>query len=208
MKRILLLATTIMFATVPQSFAQYISLGPVGGFGTSWVGNMPGTTKFQPSGYLGVGLIYAKNVHWGWGGQLQVSSEGYRKEDMMGDISMVNPVYLRLPLRAYYFFGKQNDNIRPKLYLGPSFGLKLAESSSMSPYYSDAYIPGASNDFRTFDFGLNAGAGVNIRLVRATWLNLDLGYYQGLTDAVKDPSGNYNVNHNLALNVGVLFGIK
>ena len=75
---------------------------------------------------------------------------------------------------------------------------------------SDAYMSGgASDNFRTFDWGLDAGAGVNVRLARATWLNMDLGYYQGLMDAVKnDAAGNMNMNENLRFNIGVLFGLR
>jgi len=208
MKKILLLTTGILMALSTESMAQYLSLGPVGGFGGSWTTGLPGSNRTQPSGYLGLGLVYSKNIHWGWGAQLEVSSEGYRRE-AMGDEVRDNPVYLRLPIRGYYFFGDYGSKVRPKVYLGPSFGLKLGESSSMSTMYSDAYMAGSSNNFRTFDFGLDAGAGLNVRLAKATWLNMDLGYYQGLMDAVKnDAAGNTNMNENLRFNVGVLFGLK
>ena len=209
MKKILLFTTGILLTMATRLNAQYLSLGPVGGFGGSWTTNLPGSSKAQPSGYLGVSLIYSKNIHWGLGGQLEVSSEGYRR-DAMGEVVRDNPTYLRLPLRAYYFFGDYGATVRPKIYLGPSFGVKLGESSSMSSMYSDAYMSGgASDNFRTFDWGLDAGVGVNVRLARATWLNMDLGYYQGLMDAVKnDAAGNMNMNENLRFNIGVLFGLR
>src|ERR1700740_930636 len=54
-----------------------VLLGPVAGFGNSWVGNLPGDIMFKSSGYIGISLIELKNPHWGWGGQLTLSSEGY-----------------------------------------------------------------------------------------------------------------------------------
>jgi len=35
-------------------------------------------------------------------------------------------------------------------------------------------VPG--NKFRTFDVGFNTGAGLNIRLAKGVWLNMDMGY--------------------------------
>jgi len=193
--------------TTDHSAAEYISIGPVAGFGVSGVGNMGGTSKFMPSGYLGIGLVYARNEHWGWGGQLQVAGEGYRVEYNNATVTAM-PIYLRMPIRGYYFFGDYRNTIRPKVYLGPSFGLKLGENDDNINSTGDHTMAMNTGTFRTFDLGINAGAGVNIKLAKATWLNLDLGYTQGVLDVVKDRADNYNVNHNLDLSVGVLFGIR
>ena len=77
----------------------------------------------------------------------------------------------------------------------------------MTNPYTETTAYNKDNNFRMFDAGVNAGAGVNIRLMKATWLNLDIGYYQGLTDAVREAAGNYNTNQNLGINAGVLFGL-
>lgn len=232
MKKVLLFATGALLAAT-QSFAQntqnmsnsqFMSIGPVVGFGNSWVGNMSAPnyfgnvtakSKFMPSGYIGVGLIYARNEHWGWGGQLTLGTEGYKKEftytpDFGRSLTQTytaTPLYLRLPLRAYYFFGDYRNIVRPKVYLGPSFGLKLSESDNVSNG-SENSLANTTGTFRTFDFGINAGAGVNIKLAKAMWLNMDLGYTQGLVDVLKDPHDNYNVSHNLDFNAGLLFGIR
>jgi len=210
MKKILLLGLAMMALVEAKAQTnQYLSFGPVAGLGGSSVANLNGDSRFMPSGYLGVGAIYSRYVHWGWGAQLVVSSEGYKMQDPAGNIVTADPMYLRLPLRAYYFFGNYNSVVRPKIYLGPSLGLKLSEIDNISNDNGrDLYMTENRNNFRTFDLGVNAGAGVNIKLAKATWLNLDLGYYQGLLDAVKDPAGNYNTNQNLVVSGGVLFGIR
>jgi hypothetical protein len=213
MKRILLFAAGLLALTTSSNaqsskMGSDLTLGPVVGMGNSWVGNMPGTNRFMPNGNIGVAAIYSDNSHWGWGSQLTFASEGYRI-DYMGNTYTAAPLYLRLqPIRAYYFFGDVKSIVRPKIYLAPSLGIKLSEMDYVNGYH-DSYMAGNMGTFRTLDFGLNAGAGVNVKLARGTWLNADLGYYQGLTDAVKGGMAtNYNVNHNLGLNLGVLFAIR
>ena len=183
-------------------------LGPVAGFGDSWVGYMPGgNAMFRPSGYIGVGMVHLVNEHWGWGGQLRLSSEGYQV-DYYGNEQTFKPVYLRVPVRAYYYFGNHRDLIRPNIYLGPSFGMKLTESSTTSNAYQETYAINNSSYFRNFDAGIDGGGGLDIRLSRNTWLNLGLEYYQGITDAVKDPANTYNPNYDVDLNLGLIFGLR
>jgi hypothetical protein len=218
MKKVLLLGSALVLGTfinanAQAKQAQYTSLGPVMGIGSSRITNMAGSenAKFSPS--LGVGLVYAKDAHWGWGGELAISHEGYSTNYGINTMS-VNPVYLRVPLRAYYFFGDYKSAIRPKVYLGPTFGLKLDEvqyingtrmnNSDATPVYT-----AGTKQFRTFDLGFNTGAGLNVRLATGVWLNMDMGYNMGFIDAVRDNvNSGYNVNENLRFNAGVLFGLK
>lgn len=190
-----------------KSYQETMLLGPVAGFGNSWVSNLPGNILYKTSGYAGIGLIELKNQHWGWGGQITLSSEGYAVDDF-GSVQTIKPLYLRVPVRAYYFFGKRNDWVRPNLYLGPSFGLKMAEYYTVSNVYYETYMAHNSSYFRTLDAGINGGAGLNFRLTGKMWLDVDLGFYQGLVDAVKDPDNTFNPNHDVDLNLGLLFNIK
>ncbi len=194
-------------ATTKSSFAEYISLGPAVSFGNNWVGNMGGVSYAVPSAGVGVSLIYARSEHWGWGGQLNISQGGYSK-DYNGYIAQVTTGYLTLPLRGYYFFNTDKDRIRPNLFLGPQFGLKTGENDRRGAMYNDVAMAANTGTFRTADFGLNGGAGLNIKVQKGVWLDLDLVYYQGLTDVVNDPAGRYNVNHNLGVNAGLLFGVR
>jgi len=214
MKKIIWLAAGIMITvTVTESKAQtsYLSLGPVGSFGHSWTNNMgAGDGYFKPSPALGIGMMFSMREHWGFGTQLLVSHEGYAHEARLNGFMydrMVNPVYLRMPMTVNYFFGRYGNVVRPRLYLGPSLGLKIDEQEDADLMGADVSYH-ASDEFRTFDVGIQGGAGVNIRMYRKTWLNLDAGYYQGLLD-VSDRRGesDYNTNSNLRLNVGVLFGL-
>jgi len=213
----------------PAGAQQYISIGPVVGFGHSGVTN--GTikddidvhSKFHPSFDAGIGLIYAKHEHWGFGGELLYSQEGFKKQGVEQplDVTLTQTAgYIRVPLKVYYFFGGYKQKVRPKVYLGPSFGFKIMDdykyegNNDMSDALLTMTHPGPLVDFKTFDFGLQAGAGVNITLSRALWLNLDINYYQGLLDAADDVDNSvfsthsgYNMNQHLRFQAGVLFGL-
>jgi len=224
-KKIALSIAAISALSFTSASAQkYLSIGPVVGFGHSGVSNgkmkdeIDIKSKFNPSFHAGIGLIYAKHEHWGFGGEILFSKEGYKKEftDKTWNIGYeeTNSVgYIRVPLRVYYFFGKYDQKIRPKVYVGPSIGFKIMDDQNLeaingTPQALVNDMPIAA--FNTVDLGLQAGVGVNIPLSKATWLNLDLNYYQGLLDAVGDISGfktGYNMNQNFGLQVGVLFGL-
>src|SRR5690606_23273505 len=101
-----------------------------------------------PSVQLGVGMIYSQYEHWGWGSDLTVSHEGYSMGRTVNNVystMTVNAVYLRMTTKAYYFFGSYGDNIRPKIFLGPSVAYKLDETRYMDGNNVDAddvIVPG------------------------------------------------------------------
>ncbi|HRO43546.1 MAG TPA: porin family protein [Flavipsychrobacter sp.] len=214
MKKFLTIATGLFFAasinvnaqTKKRSNVEYMSLGPIVGFGHSWVSGKD-NQDFKASVNLGIGLIYSKHEHWGFGADLAVSHEGFKMEDDLTNTELVvNPVYLRLTPKAYYFFGSYGNKIRPKVYAGPSLAYKVDERVSFNDerLNSDEVKAVFGKDiFDDADLGITAGAGLNVELKKGVWLNLDGNYYHGLLD-VTDNGG---ANRNLRLNVGVLFGL-
>lgn len=184
---------------------SYISLGPIGGFGHSWTSNMD--NRFKPSAHLGIAMIYSRFEHWGWGTELTASHEGY--STAIGNQTFTyDPTYLRMTPKAYYFFGNYGDNIRPKIYLGPSVAYKVAEDRYVGgPNNSDIrYTDRGSYMINDWDLGVDVGAGVNIKVAPYTWLNLDADYYNGLLDVTR-MNGMNNMNRSLRANVGVMMGI-
>jgi hypothetical protein len=199
MKKIWILTAGIMLTMTPFLKAQVglhrpgsdeYFLGPVIGFGDSWTTRLPGSRDFMPSGYLGLGLMQRKRTHWSWGAQVAVSSEGYKIKNTAsyvpyGNRTTITPVYLRSGLREYYVFGSMS-RVRPEVHLGPSLGLKLTEYNTTGFSTNDLSTVAHSNKFKTVDWGLDGGAGINFRLSDKTWLNFDAGYYEGFEDALKD----------------------
>ncbi len=190
---------------VEKKGTSYMSLGPIGGFGHSWTSNM--NNRFKPSAHLGIAMIYSRFEHWGWGTELTASQEGY--STAIGNQTFTyDPTYLRMTPKAYYFFGNYGDNIRPKIYLGPSVAYKVAEDRYVGgPNNSDVrYTDRGSYMINDWDLGVDVGAGVNIKVAPYTWLNLDADYYHGLLDVTR-MNGMNNMNRSLRANVGVMMGI-
>ena len=203
----LLMASFSTYAQTPKrSNVDYVSVGPVAGFGHSWLTGVD-DQDFKAAFHLGIGMIYSKREHFGWGTDLVVSHEGYKMEDNASNTELVvNPVYLRLTPKFYYFFGKYGDKVRPKLYAGPSLAYKMDEhinwnDEALSDDEVNTLFGGEI--FNDLDVGLTAGFGVNIELKKGIWLNLDGSYYHGLLDVTDEG----NANRNLKLNVGVLIGL-
>jgi hypothetical protein len=217
MKRGILFMVVIIACVQPYVHGQYERpkkavkpwgyVGPVGGLGHSWVHNMPVGTSYRPMRSLGVGYIGMVTRHWGAGGALLVSSEGY-EVNYPNRMQSLAPMYLRMPARLYYFFGKPTNTVRPDIYFGPSVGVKIAEHNNTSLAYREQYKVSNSNHFNMYDAGLNGGAGLSIRFLQNLWLNVDMGVYTGATDAVNDMYGLYNPQSDLGLNIGLLFGIR
>lgn len=188
--------------------SQYMTLGPTAGIGHSWVSDLD-DQAVKPSGYLGISFIYSRFEHWGWGADLIASHEGFRMEAPNGVKMSIDPTYLRITPKAYYFFGNYGDKCRPKLFAGPSLAYKLNEDHYYDGEMLDGDAPhshwyhGRRNVFDDVDAGILVGGGLNVRLAKSFWLNMDGSYYHGLID-VTDYN---NANRNLRFNVGLMFGL-
>ena len=202
----MLFACLVSAAMMQGVSAQNLSFGPSIGVGHSWMTGFE-NVKFKPSVNVGGTLVYSFVSHWGVGADIRASFlEGVRTIDENGNTSFerkMNATYLRVPFKAYYFFGEYGDRVRPKLYAGPSLGFLLGGKTKQE-------ISGGTAEWDTkdvlksFDFGFVAGAGLNYRLKRNTWLNVDLNYQNGLVDMSETPSS-FNATRNIGVNVGVTF---
>jgi outer membrane protein W len=190
MKKLTLTLAIVAVAFMAQ--AQRLSLGPTAGFGHSWITNMPGDGKFNPSWNVGATFVYSSMSHWGIGLDAKYSAEGVKKETSLGTYE-VNANYLRIPIKGYYFFNEYGNPVRPKIFLGPSLGFLIGDDDS-------------KNAFKGFDFGLLGGAGINFRIADRTWLNTDITYTHGFSN-ISDVSGATYRNRNIQLNIGVAFGL-
>jgi len=165
------------------------SFGVKGGFGHSFI--IPYTkTMFMPSWDAGLSVVYSPFAHFGFGLDAVYSEEGNKLGDSEG--SYVNNLhYIRVPLKAIYFFRPYEADFRPKISLAPTVGF-LTNSKDQPAYH-------------TVDLGASATLGFNYRLVRAIWLSVDATYYQGLMDA-ETGNSETDLNGNARLDIGLNFG--
>lgn len=196
-KKISVLAV-VLFTNYVSSAQSRFSLGPQAGFGISTVSNI-NNSSFKPAGNVGLSLVYSVVEHFGLGADLKYSFEGGKAENNTMEATY-NLDYVRIPLKAIFFFNDFGDRLRPKIAVGPSIGFLTRGQRS----FNNSNPVDIKSSLNTTDFGLHAGAGLHYRLVKNTWFNTDLTYQHGLNDVNK--SINWK-NRNVQLNVGVNFGL-
>nr|WP_294862305.1 porin family protein [uncultured Fluviicola sp.] len=203
MKKILMIVAAVL--TFATAFSQEnpekktFSIGPSIGFGHTGIRNTVGTDIFKPSWSAGVIFNYSSLKHVGFSADVLWSMEGARVESE-GSEADLTLQYIRVPLKFAYYFGEFEDNFRPKVTVGPSMGFLISG-------VSDSDVEGGSNVnvksfYNTFDIGLNASIGFNLKLATNIWLNTDFNYYTGFT-AIR----NNQYNSNFGVKLGVAFGL-
>lgn len=186
----IIIYTSLCFTAIAQS---KFSLGPAAGLGHSWVSGY-NNKQFKLAANAGLSLVFSASEHFGIGLDAKYSFEGVKTSEPNNAIDLN---YFRLPLKAIYFFNNYGNKLRPKIYLGPSFGfLSSAKANDVD----------VKNAFNSSDVGLTAGAGFNYRLVKNTWFNADLNYLHGFSNILKNSAVKAH-NGNIGINVGVNFGL-
>ncbi|ULQ52666.1 porin family protein [Flavihumibacter fluvii] len=199
------LLVTILICSIQLKAQDNMSLGPIAGFGHSWISG--GDNKYQPSGNVGLTFTYSPIAHLGLGADLLYSIEGGKRQSGANNI-ITRADYIRVPLKVKYFFGQYGDRLRPKIEIGPSFGFlvgghQVVETVDKGEQLSRSNTKDIANGF---DVGITAGAGLNYRLMQGTWLLADISYYHGLTNIYQN-SALDGRNRNIGFNLGVAFGI-
>ncbi|MCW3111274.1 MAG: hypothetical protein JWQ09_5780 [Segetibacter sp.] len=203
MKKVLLaLIISSGFSLVAGAQSKF-SLGPNAGVGASWISNIP-DSKSKLAGNAGLSLVYSAAEHFGIGLDAKYSFEG-GKSQSGNQTTTTDLNYFRLPLKAIYFFNSYGKKVRPKVFVGPSFGFLAGGKTKIESPNLNATVD-SKDYFNSFDFGVTAGAGLNIRLVKNTWFNADINYLHGISDIQKDINNTAH-NRNVGLNVGVNFGL-
>lgn len=202
MRPIILIAVALITGITSQ--AQNLSFGPTAGFGHSWTSADIGTADnaFHANYNFGGKMVYSFVTSWGISGDIKFSSEGQTIKTTTGPKISARANYIRIPLQGIYFFGEYGDRVRPKISVGPSFGFLVGGKTDNGLNNETTKTKEVWNNF---DFGFTGAAGANVRIARATWLNLDLAYYHGITNVAK--SGGDAKNRNIGVNVGVTFPV-
>jgi outer membrane protein W len=191
MKKLLLILLAGFTLYVTANGQSKFSLGPNAGVGHASISNAD-NAKFKLAANAGIAMVYSATEHFGIGLDAKYSFEGVKTDDGSLDLN-----YFRLPLKAIYFFNDYGDQLRPKIFAGPSFGfLTSAKAEDVD----------VKNQFNSSDFGITAGAGINYRLVKNSWFTADVNYLHGISNVAKVGSEK-NHNRNIGVNVGVNFGL-
>ncbi|WP_207491818.1 porin family protein [Aridibaculum aurantiacum] len=217
MKKYLLAAVLgVCAVTANAQSRSRFSLGPNAGVGSTWIDNVQ-NKKFKTHGNVGLSMVFSAHPNFGIGTDVKYSFEGGRTDNALPNNSVgiheISLDYLRVPIKAIYFFGKPGHRLRPKLSAGPSLGFLMGGKTTYSVRNQSGVVSPISSArskdvWNSFDIGLQGAGGIHYRLVQSTWLVADVTYYHGLRDIVDN--NNTNVQHknrNLGLNLGVNFGL-
>ena len=191
MKKIFLAMVITASMSMGAKAQGKFSIGPTAAFGGTTISNLD-NSKFKAAAAVGLSSVYSAAEHFGIGLDVKYSFEVAKTSTPANEWDLH---YLRIPLKAIYFFNDYGNKVRPKVFAGPSFG--ILSSSKIN----DVNVKSTTE---SFDFGVLGGVGVNIRMVKNTWFNTDLTYTHGIKEI--NSTGDYS-NRNLMLNVGVNFGL-
>lgn len=197
-----ILLLLLLIVTNQKLSGQYVTFGRAFSFGDAFI-----TDKDVKHGFLlsltgGLSITYADNEHYGFAADVVYATEGSNSKTagLAGDIqNKIKLGYIRIPLKYIRFLGEYGDPIRPKIFVGPSFGyLVLAETNR------DNTI----GEFNKFDMGLHIGVGANKIICDRIWLNTDITYTQGILDITKQTFDNneINLNGSVRFNISFLLG--
>lgn len=202
MKKYLLgfiISTSFCLAASAQS---KFTLGPTVGLGYTTIKN---TSKSEGklAASFGAALVYNMSENFGIGLDGKFSVQGERTE--LNDVRYIRTLnYLQFPLKAIYSFTTSNERIRPIVYAGPSFGFLVGGKTKVNELGEDTKVYWSKDLYKTFDFGIKAGGGVNYQLDDYTWLSADVSYLHGLSNLVKDTRAH---NRTMLVNLGVNFSL-
>ncbi|GAB2774480.1 hypothetical protein GCM10027275_16900 [Rhabdobacter roseus] len=177
---------------------ENVSIGPMVGVSIANLRGDVANTDWKPGLTVGGFYNYSSQSGFGFTGQLLYTQMGAH---INNKTNQVNLNYLQVPLFATFYFGRLGSSLRPKIFLGPTANFLLNAKDK-----DGNNINGDSNNrnYRTFDLGLAAGAGLNYQMQNKIWLNLDVRYGLGLLDITRTDATTI-MNNNWGINLGVSF---
>lgn len=201
MKRLTKIATSVMLgiASFTTSFSQTTSIGPMAGVNIAKFQDAP-DSKYTVGASAGGFLNHSFNENFGMTAKLLFSQMG-NKNEVFKATAKLN--YVQVPITGVYYFGKQGQAFRPKIFAG-LYAAGLA--SAKNKYYESNTSETVTGAYNSFDGGGTLGLGFNYLLSDKSWLNFDLGYNQGFTDITKNSTIDYK-NQGFNVNVGVSFPV-
>jgi len=113
---------------------------------------------------------------------------------------------LEFPLLAKAKFGA--GKVKPMIMAGPSIGIVLSAEEKLEADGLGSQTSDTKESTSSIDFGIVAGAGVEIKVAPMVSLTGEARYQLGLSNLVKNPTGNESIKSNgIQFLLGLLFAI-
>ena len=197
MRRLALLLTLLLPSLLAMSQTHYegtIAVGGKGGVSLSRVNFNPTVQQlFLPGATAGVMFRYIEERNFGILAELNLTQRGWKENFEESDYKYSHQfTYLELPIMTHIYFG--NRRVKGFFNLGPEINVMLGDGIKSNFTYTDAEnLDYFINDTRhieqmtmqvnnKLDYGICAGAGMEVNLNPKHSLLLEGRFYYGLTD--------------------------
>lgn len=200
MKKILSFLLVLTSSVSLMAQAHYngkVSVGAHGGVTLSQVSFTPSTKESMLLGKMaGIQVKYWEERNFGLLAELNMVQCGWKENFEEAPFNFERTLnYLRLPVMTNIFF--ENKHVSGFVNLGPEIGYLLSTSSSANfDVNNPSATPGFPKNRRTeqfalepshkFDYGITAGAGVEIIIKRRHRISLEGRYYFGIGNIFPD----------------------
>ena len=207
-----LFSLTLAVGAFAQTSDRVWSFGPEAGASFSKHGMDAEDSDLKAGLVAGAFATYSIRNTYGFTVKVLFNQMGAQTDD--GDVKeQLN--YIEIPVLARFFFNREGT-VRPNVFVGPSFGFltgakwKVGDGDYENVEDIDGLFDGGIDSYKdvynTFNFGLGAGLGLNIRVADEMYFIIDARYTYGFTDVLKNNDDNIN-NQNVAVTAGLSFGI-
>ena len=226
MRRLTLILTALVVALAATSQTHYertIDVGGKAGATLSKVNFNPSVKQSLLPGFTaGAMFRYIEEKNFGLVAELNVTQRGWKEAYDDADYSYSHSfTYVELPIMTHIFFG--NQRVKGFFNLGPELNLMLGDGVSSNYDYKNAasmeyFIQNARHieqltmkvDNR-LDYGICAGAGMELNLNAKQSLLLEGRFYYGLTDAFPNHKTDIFSGSNsmtISLTLGYFYRLK
>jgi opacity protein-like surface antigen len=156
-------------------------------------------SDFKTGFLLGGNLTYSIRNTYGFTGKVLYAQKGAKEGSTKSTLN-----YVEVPVVARLFFNEKGP-FRPNIFAGPSFGF-LTGVKAQTGNGDKVTVDNYKDTFKTFDFGLTGGLGLNYEIAPETHILVDIRYTYGLTDVSKTNSSSVN-NQVVSVTAGFSIGI-
>jgi len=225
MKRlaVILMVLTAITAAAQTHYEGTIAVGGKAGATLSRVNFNPTVQQTMlPGVTAGVTFRYIEEKHFGLVAELNLAQRGWKEALEESDYSYSHQfTYLELPLMTHIYFG--NQRVKGFFNLGPEINVMIGDKTKSNfPYHDAAGMEYFTSNTRhieqltmdidnRFDYGICAGAGMEINLNAKHSLLLEGRFYYGLTDVFPNHKTDIFSSSNsmsIAVTLGYFYRIK
>lgn len=214
---------TTLFATAQTHYEGTVAVGGKAGVSLSRLNFNPSVQQMMlPGVTAGVMFRYIEEKNFGLIAELNMTQRGWKENLEESDYTYSHRfTYLELPIMTHIFFG--NQRVKGFFNLGPELNVMLGDGiKSNFNYQGAADMEYFINDTRhieqltmkinnRLDYGICAGAGMEVNINPKHSLLLEGRFYYGLTDVFPNHKTDFFSSSNsmtITLTLGYFYRLK